>query len=164
MRLITNEVAGRIVHRTNSNKPLLLAVIIGALTTASYTLPWGFWGLLVARMVWGACWSLLRVEGFLSVLDISTARNRGRIFALYQVIIRGGSGGGVLLGGFLFDLVGMRQTFLLYCVVSSLGVPLVLRSLPATPPAASAQEKRTPKLSIDRWPGISGESRKAEDQ
>ena len=150
VRLITNEVAGRIVHRTNSNKPLLLAVIIGALTTASYTLPWGFWGLLVARMVWGACWSVLRVEGYLSVLDISTARNRGRIFALYQVIIRGGSGGGVLLGGFLFDLVGMRQTFLLYCIVSALGAPLVLRSPPATPPGTSSQKKRTPKLSIDR--------------
>ncbi len=150
VRLITNEVAGRIVHRSNSNKPLLLAVIIGSLTTASYTLPWGFWGLLVARMFWGACWSVLRIEGYLSVLDISTARNRGRIFALYQVLIRGGSGGGVLLGGFLFDLVGMRQTFLLYCVVSALGAPLVLRSPPAAPPGAASEKKRTPKLTIER--------------
>ena len=150
VRLITNEVAGRIVHHSSSNKPLLLAVIIGSLTTASYTLPWGFWGLLIARMIWGACWSVLRVEGYLSVLDISTARNRGKLFALYQIIIRGGSGGGVLLGGFLCDLVGMRQTFLLYCVVSALGVPLVLGSPPATPAGAAFQKKRTPKLSIER--------------
>ena len=150
VRLITNELAGRMMHRSDSNKPLLLAVIIGSLTTASYTLPWGFWGLLVARMVWGACWSVLRVEGYLSVLDISTARNRGRIFALYQVIIRSGSGGGVLLGGFLCDLVGIRQTFLIYCVVSAIGAPLVLRSPPGTPTSSVSQKGRTPRLNIDR--------------
>ena len=150
VRLITNELAGRIVHRSNSYKPLLLAVIVGSLTTASYTLPWGFWGLLAARMVWGACWSVLRIEGYLSVLDVSTARNRGKIFALYQVLLRGGSGGGVLLGGFLSDLVGVRQTFLLYCVVSALGAPLVLRAPLGAPAGSNSRQQKTPKLSIDR--------------
>ncbi len=150
VRLITNELAGRIVHRSSSDKPLILAVIIGSVTTASYALPWGFWGYLVARMAWGACWSVLRVEGYLSALEVSTARNRGRIFGLYQVLIRGGSGGGVLLGGFLCDLVGIRQTFLIYCVASAIGVPLVLKSPRRLPASPDSQLKKTSIVSIEK--------------
>ena len=150
MRLITNELAGRIVHRSRSLKPLLLAVIFGSLTTASYTLSWGFWGLLAARMVWGACFSVLRVEGDLSVLDTSTARNRGRTFALYNVIVRGIYGGGVLLGGFLCDLVGVGQTFLLYCVISAAGIPLVLKSPRSASESTVSQESEAPRLSIQK--------------
>jgi predicted MFS family arabinose efflux permease len=150
VRLITNELAGRVIQHSNSEKPLLLAVLVGSLITASYTLSWGFWGLLAARMIWGACWSVLRVEGYISALESSTAKNRGRIFALYQVITRAGSGGGVLIGGFLSDLLGIRATFLLFCAVSALGVPLVLKTPRSMRESVISQRERQPRLSMDK--------------
>ncbi len=128
VRLITNELAGRIADRFGSKKPLVAAVIIGALTTASYALPWGFWWLLAARLVWGACWSVLRVEGYISALAVSTDRNRGKIFAVYEAITRTGSGGGVLVGGFLYDLAGLKPTFFLFSLITVSGTFLLLKA------------------------------------
>ncbi|MEE9308181.1 MAG: MFS transporter, partial [Spirochaetia bacterium] len=76
VRLITNELAGRLVQRRRSNRPLIWAVVTGSLITASYALPIGFWGLLVARIAWGTCWSLFRVEGYVSALILASDRNR----------------------------------------------------------------------------------------
>ncbi len=130
VRLITNELAGRMVSRHGSRKPLILAVIIGSLVTASYALPWGFWGLFAVRITWGACWSILRVEGYVSALNLATDRNRGRIFAAFQAMARAGSGGGVLLGGFLSDLIGIKITFLIFSIITASGLILVLKIPP----------------------------------
>ncbi|MBA7586997.1 hypothetical protein ES708_29005 [subsurface metagenome] len=54
VRLITNELAGRLVQRRRSNRPLIWAVVTGSLITACYALPIGFWGLLVARISLGS--------------------------------------------------------------------------------------------------------------
>ena len=82
IRLITNELAGHWIHRSKSDLPLLLAVIVGSLVTISYALSRGFWGLLAGRLVCGACWSVLRVEGYLAALSFSSKKNRGKIFAV----------------------------------------------------------------------------------
>jgi len=108
IRLLTNELAGRMVDRLGSKKPLVAAVIIGASITISYALCRNFWCLLAARILWGGCWSILRVEGYLAALNLATDRNRGKIIAIYQAIIRSGAGGGVLIGGFLCDLAGIE--------------------------------------------------------
>lgn len=128
VRLITNEPAGRLVQRRRSNHPLVWAVVVGSLVTACYALPIGFWGLLAARIAWGACWSLFRVEGHMSALAMSTYRNRGRIFAVYQAVTRLGQGGGVLIGGFLSDLLGIPRTFLLFSICTFGGIFLVFRA------------------------------------
>ena len=125
IRLLTNELAGRMVDRLGSEKPLVAAVIIGAAITVSYALCRNFWCLLAARILWGGCWSILRVEGYLAALNLATNRNRGKIISIYQAIIRSGAGGGVLIGGFLCDLVGIKPTFLLLSFISFCGVFLV---------------------------------------
>jgi MFS family permease len=128
VRLGTNELAGRLVRRGNSNRPLLGAVIAGGLITASYALPIGFWGLLAARLAWGACWSLLRVEGYLAAIAISTRRTRGRIFAAYQSITRVGQGGGVLIGGLLVDTIGITSTFFIFGFATLSGLLLLAKT------------------------------------
>ncbi len=149
IRLITNELAGRIVDRFSSEKPLLLAVLVGGLTTASYAISWGFWWLLAARMTWGACWSVLRVEGYLSALTLSHGENRGKIIAIYQALSRLGSGGGTLLGGLLTDLVGLRFTFFLFSIITISGVILVLKAkpdeVPVTDPSNENQKIKNPE-------------------
>jgi MFS family permease len=150
VRLLTNELAGRLIQKREGNGPLLAALIAGSLVTASYALPLGFWGLLCARLLWGACWSVLRVEGYISALSRSTDSNRGRIFALYQAAVRLGQGGGLLVGGFLSELIGIPWTFLAFALVSGSGVFLGLRSPPREPevepearPAAEPAARRT---------------------
>ncbi len=118
VRLLTNELAGRITSKDLSTRPLLVAAAVSALVTYSYTLPWGFAWLLFARLCWGACFSLLRIEGYLSAIKCSSAGNRSRMFGIYQAVTRLGSGGGAIAGGFLSDLIGFRLTFILFGTVT----------------------------------------------
>lgn len=152
VRLLTNELAGRLVQKRASNTPLIWAIIAGSLITCSYALPIGFWGLLCARILWGACWSLLRVQGYMSALSYSTDRNRGRVFALYQAATRLGEGGGLLIGGFLSDLIGIPYTFLVFGACSSCGIILALKA-PASRPLSSRQATVSGASAVIRhWP------------
>jgi MFS family permease len=126
VRIVTNELAGRLIKRVGSRKPLLLAVMVGSLTTMGYALPLGFWWLFSLRLIWGSCWSVLRAEGYLTAIDLSDSRNRGRIIGIYQTITRAGSGGGVLLGGFLTDLIGIPYTFFIYGLISMASLSVLL--------------------------------------
>jgi MFS family permease len=137
VRLVTNELAGRLVQRSESDRPLYWAILVGSLITVSYALPIGFWGLLAARLAWGACWSLLRVEGYLTALVISSTRTRGRIFAIYQAATRVGQGGGVLIGGLLTDAIGIAPTFLIFGLATLSGIILLIKA-PGRPRSYSA--------------------------
>ena len=117
IRLITNEIAGRLVNNDPSLRPLIFGALFACVITFTYIIPWGFWGLLFSRLMWGACFSLLRIEGYLSAIKVSTSENRSRIFAVYQTITRFGAGGGAMLGGILADVIGIRLTFAVFGII-----------------------------------------------
>ena len=117
VRLVTNEIAGRLVNNDPTMRPLVFAAFLACLITFSYIIPWGFYGILFSRLLWGACFSLLRIEGYLAALKVSTSDNRSRIFAVYQTITRFGAGGGAMLGGILADLIGIKLTFALFGII-----------------------------------------------
>ena len=117
IRLITNEIAGRIVNNDPTMRPLILGALLACLITFSYIIPWGFYGLLFSRLLWGACFSLLRIEGYLSALKVSSSGNRSRVFAVYQTITRFGAGGGAMFGGILADIIGIKLTFVIFGMV-----------------------------------------------
>jgi MFS family permease len=151
VRLGTNELAGRLVRRSRSNRPLYGAVIAGSLITACYALPIGFWGLLAARLAWGACWSLFRVEGYLAALALSSRRTRGRIFAVYQAITRIGQGGGALIGGLLVDTIGIPSTFFIFGCATLSGLLLLWkapRRNPETPTCATSARRGKPLIGL----------------
>ncbi|GEM_PF-776550 len=145
IRIVTNELAGRLIKRVGSEKPLFLAVLIGSLTTMGYALPLGFWWLLSLRLVWGSCWSVLRAEGYLAAIDFSHSRNRGRVIGIYQTITRAGSGGGVLLGGFLTDLIGIPYTFFIYGLISLASLSILFALAQGIEPSASGEEEKEDK-------------------
>lgn len=152
VRLLTNELAGRLVHRRRSNQPLYWAIIAGSLITASYALPIGFWGLLAARLAWGACWSLFRVEGYLAAQAISSNRTRGRIFAAYQAITRIGQGGGVLVGGLLADTIGITPTFFVFGLGTLSGILFLLKTPTRNPsPQASTSDSQRGAQPFGLW-------------
>jgi MFS family permease len=151
VRLGTNELAGRLVRRSRSNRPLYGAVIAGSLITACYALPIGFWGLLAARLAWGACWSLFRVEGYLAALALSSRRTRGRIFAVYQAITRIGQGGGALIGGLLVDTIGIPSTFFIFGCATLSGLLLLWkapRRNPETPTCVTSARRGKPLIGL----------------
>ncbi|NOY08561.1 MAG: MFS transporter [Spirochaetes bacterium] len=150
IRLFTNEISARILKRYGLKKPLVFAIIIGGLTTAGYAVPLGFWWLLLMRIIWGSCWSVFRAEGYISALALSGGHNRGKVIAAYQTITRVGSGGGVLIGGFLSDLIGIPETFILYGIITISGlIPACLVSLDMISSVKEPGEPESQAGSID---------------
>ena len=161
VRLVTNEIAGRLVDR-HGLAPMVAALILGGLTTVSYALPLGFWWLLPARALWGACWSVIRAEGLLATMASSHAGNRGRAFAVYNAVSRLGAAGGVLLGGLLVDAAGLAPTFLVFGAITAGSAALVARrretagtrapSTRALRPPSGTPAARGPSVRIARLP------------
>ena len=119
IRLITNEITGRIVNNDPSLKPLIIAAVTASAVTLSYTIPWGFYGLLFSRLVWGGCFSLLRIEGYLSALKYQQPVT-GAVFLLFiRQLPVSGAGGGAMLGGLLSDIIGIKLTFLVIRIPDS---------------------------------------------
>lgn len=86
VRLITNEVSTYFVARACSYKPLVYAVIVAALITFGYAVPLGFWWLLFLRIIWGGCFSVLRIEGYIAALKCSKGESIGKIIGWYEII------------------------------------------------------------------------------
>jgi MFS family permease len=126
VRLVSNPAAAAVFRRFGSRMPFYAALAATVVATATYGLAKGFWILLWARILWGVCFSLLRLGGYAAVLEVSTESNRGFFMGFYQGVSRLGSLAGVLLGGLLTDVLGQRETILLFAGITALGLPLAL--------------------------------------
>lgn len=133
VRLASNPVAGWVVARTGIRVPFLAALFVAALTTAAYASGLGFVVLLLARALWGACWSFLRLGGFMAALDAAHDGRRGYYLGFFNGVTRLGSFVAVLTGGLLTDLLGFETTALLFAALSLLGALGVVRERPPAP-------------------------------
>lgn len=113
VRLLTNPLAGRVVERIGVGVPFVAAVVLGAATTAGYALG-GFAILLVARLLWGLCWSFLRIGGLIAALDAAGDDQRGYYLGFFNGTARLGTLVAVLLGGLMTDWLGFDQTTLIF--------------------------------------------------
>lgn len=145
VRLLTNPIAARICARWGWRWPFLAAVVVGGATTVAYAIVGGaLWPLLLARCLWGLCWSFLRQGGHSAVMEVSTAATRGRSMGFFTAIFRLGSLVGMVLGGWLYDAIGYGRTFILFGLITSLGVLVAgldgwLPKQEVPPPAEGAQ-------------------------
>ena len=152
VRLVTNALASRLFVRFGGRGPMLGAGLGAVATTAAYGLLPFFGPLLVARMGWGACFSILRLGAFTVVLAASEPATRGRMVGVYQSISRIGPVLALLLGGLAVEALGYHTTFVLLALASLPAVPLAL-SLPPTAyrsgpePSPHAVRRSAPK----RW-------------
>ena len=110
----------------------VLALFIGACSTAIYGLTRGFWPLLLGRLLWGLAWAGIWVGGNTIILDITNDDNRGRWVGVYQVSFFLGASGGALLGGFLTDKLGYHQTMIAGAGLTLVGALVALTFLPET--------------------------------
>ncbi len=126
VRLASNPLADRLFRRFGIEKPLAVAVVLSIATTAAYGLGPGFAVLLITRLLWGLCYSILRLGGYVTVLEEGRERDRARLMGLFSGGQRAGSIVGVLLGGILFDVTGRLASFSIVAGLGVVGVPLMI--------------------------------------
>ena len=130
IRLGTNGVAGWLCDRWPLRRVFLLALFLGALSTAVYAFTRGFWPLLVGRLLWGIAWSGIWIAGNGIVLDAAGIATRGRWVGYYHVSFFLGASVGALLGGALTDWIGYHQAMAVAAGLALLGALIAWLFLP----------------------------------
>ena len=128
IRLLTNHLAEQLVERFPVNLMLVLSLTLGALLSLAYAYFSSFLVLLVARCLWGLCWSFIRHISVMGVASSTKSQNLGQMMGYYNGISHIGSVIGIVLGGILFDLIGFSSTLSLFCLFSLFAVPFAVKS------------------------------------
>ena len=126
VRLASNPLADRLFKRFGVERPLALAVVLSIGTTAAYGFGPGFAVLLLTRLLWGLCYSILRLGGYVTVLEEGRERDRARLMGMFSGGQRAGSIVGVLIGGLLFDLTGRAASFSIVAGLGLMAAPLAI--------------------------------------
>ncbi len=132
IRLFLNGPMGLAYDRWPRRYLFVLALFIGAISTAIYALTQGFWLLLVGRLLWGLAWAGIWVGGNAIILDVTQEDNRGRWIGIYQVSFFLGASSGAVAGGLLTDWLGYHRAMGLAAGLSVLGAITALIFLPET--------------------------------
>ena len=158
-RLPLNPFAGWAYSKISTKTGAVLAGLIAVGTTLGYGLVERLAAWAVLRVLWGLSWSFLKLGGLLTVMDVAGENERGYLVGLYSGVYRLGSLAGMLGGGLIADLFGLKITaFACAC----LAVPGVLAALfllkrisPERRNEASAQKGDKPSvLSVLRSPTL----------
>jgi MFS family permease len=135
VRLAANSLGGLLSDRLGRRRPYLLGMVLALASTAGYLVSDSLWSLLVSRVLWGIAFALLYVGGIAIMLDHSTDADRGRTVGFYQSLLQLGTLVGLVLSGFLTDLLGYRGTLAIYVPLTALGLGIALWVLRAGDPA-----------------------------
>lgn len=122
VRLAANSLAGLLSDRLGRRRPYLLGMVLAVVSTAGYLVSDSLWPLLLSRVLWGIAFSLLAVGGVAIMLDHSTDADRGRTVGAYQSLLQLGTLLGLVLSGFLTDLLGYQGTLMIYVPLAALGL------------------------------------------
>jgi len=144
IRLYTNHLAERLHNKFPIHLILAFSLALGALLTAVYAVISSFLVLLLARCLWGLCWSFIRHISVMGVASTSHSQNLAQMMGYYNGISRIGGMAGIVLGGLLFDMIGFTHTLLAFCLISVFAVPFALASGVATVSAGSSSWNRGP--------------------
>ena len=121
VRLISNSVAAQLFAWFGPRPSIAAAMVLAVITTATYGWATAFWVLLLARLAWGMCWSILRLGAWWTVLDEATDANRGFLMGIYSSVSRSGSMVGVVAGGLLTDAIGHQWTLTIFAATTGVG-------------------------------------------
>ena len=156
VRLPVNPLIGLLYQRISLRTGLLLAVLLGAISTCGYGWAQGFVAWLLLRALWGVAWSLFRIGGLTAVVRCAEPDGQGHAIGLYNGLYRLGSLFGMLLGGLLVAYTGLPALALAFGLLSLIGLPLLLFGFHL--PAAAEARPRT-RTALDpvvsqarRWP------------
>jgi MFS family permease len=152
VRLLANSLGGLVSDRIGRRRPYLAGMVLALASTAGYLASSSFWPLLVSRVVWGIAFALISVGGVAIMLDLSTDEDRGRTVGTYQSLLQLGTLLGLVLSGFLTDLVGYRGTLAIYAPLAVLGLVAAVVVLRAAD-AEGVERQARPEVRAGRSAG-----------
>ncbi|MCJ7841547.1 MFS transporter [Lederbergia sp. NSJ-179] len=148
IRLPINSVVGWCYQKISKRTGVLIAVILAIISTYSYGTLKGFWLLLVMRILWGISWSFLRLGGYLTVISSSTSQTRGELMGLYNGLWGLGTLFGILTGGLLAELIGIKWITTAFAILGALALPIVIRFIPNTLSEVKSNKKSDNNTSV----------------
>jgi len=152
IRLLLNGPVGVAYAHRNRRRLFVLALFIGAVSTATYALSRGFWPLLGGRLLWGLAWAGIWIGGNTIVAEIARDGARGRWMGLYQGFFFLGAAGGPVIGGFLTDRIGYHRAMGVAAGLTLIGALVALTCLPEVERTRPAPAGLVGAL---RWPILS---------
>ena len=114
IRLITNPLSALCIEKYGIYNPFKVALAASLVVLVIYATSSSFTLLLLARLLWGTCWSILRLVSQWVASDQSDGNNLGFNLSSNASIIRLGSIGGALFGGILSDFIGYRYAIAIF--------------------------------------------------
>ncbi|WP_409341117.1 MFS transporter [Paenibacillus sp. MBLB4367] len=141
IRLPLNPLIGWLYRSMPMRTGVLLAVALAAATTVSYGLAGSFWVLLLMRAIWGIAWSFLRLGGYLTVMELADAGNRGRLMGTYNGISGIGGLVGMLVGSFAVDAFGIKTVSIAFGMAAVCSIPFVVRYVSGTRVQAEPKDR-----------------------
>ena len=129
VRLGTNPLAARLYERLPAGLLVLVAILLTGISTTTYAVPAMLLLFFAGRILWGFCWSLLRLGSFLAALEDSTA-HAGRRIGNTRAIWGIGYFGGAVYAPFAVELWGWATACLAAAALSvALGIgPAIIAS------------------------------------
>lgn len=130
VRLPLNPIVGWFYRHVQLRTGVIIALGLATLTTMSYGIIHEFWILFLMRSLWGVAWSLLRLGGYLTVIEAADNSNRGRFVGLYNGLWGIGSLVGMLAGGILVDYTSVLFVTSTFASLSLMAIPLIWLLVP----------------------------------
>ncbi|WP_353626041.1 MFS transporter [Bacillus sp. JCM 19041] len=147
VRLPINPLVGWFYSKFELRKGVIIAVVLAVCTTLSYGLAQHFLVLVGMRMLWGVAWSLLRLGGMLTVVEVSTKENKGRLMGLYNGLWGIGGLIGMLVGGLFVDIWSIVGVTIVFALINVAMLPTVYFLVPVN----SEQKLRKKQRSNTKW-------------
>ncbi len=126
IRLPLTPLIGLFYKRYSRKAGFLIAIMLASLTTLSYAFAQSFVLLLIARCLWGVAWALLRLGGTITVTELSTEQNRGRLVGLYNGLWGLGGLVGMLVGSFFIESISLAFASIAFALLALCGFPLAI--------------------------------------
>lgn len=123
IRLVTNQIAQRLIRRSGTRIAFPIALGIGSLIAAGYAIAPSFAALLLLRMAWGACWSIIRHTGVMTSNSAAGPDSRGRSMGIYLALVNIGFVTGTFVAGWLYDWGGFQRAFIMAAALSLAALP-----------------------------------------
>ena len=117
VRLLTNPLAARLYERFPAGALIVVAIVLSAASTAMYALPAALAVFLVGRLLWGFCYSLLRLGSFLAALE-DAAAHAGRRIGNTRAVWGIGYFAGAVYAPFAVESIGWAGACLVAAVLT----------------------------------------------
>ena len=127
VRLFTNPLSSVFIEKFGVYTPFRVALLASLGVLVAYAFSKNFIVLLFARLLWGTCWSVLRLVSQWVASEQSTSENLGFNLSSNVSVIRIGSIGGAVFGGILSDYLGYEVAFTIFGVFTLIGFAAWIR-------------------------------------